>query len=214
MRQIVNATQINKWFGSESRDAQELLPHLVRKLITTSLDPKDLISIRIPVGDQVNLPGYDGTVVTSTRHLYVPDKQSVWEMGTGDPKQKANAVYNSRSKDPGEVDPKATTFVFVTPHEFRDRDVWLREKKAQDLWKDVVVIDVVDLDTWLEQNFGVARWLARQMGVPVEGVRDLEGFKKEELDARYGINISPQLVIAGRNDAVSELHELDFVRLE
>jgi hypothetical protein len=177
----------------------------VRKLITTSLDPKDLISIRIPVGDQVNLPGYDGTVVTSTHHLYVPDKQSVWEMGTGDPKQKANAVYNSRSKDPGEVDPKATTFVFVTPHEFRDRDVWLRDKKAQDLWKDVVVIDVVDLDTWMEQNFGVARWLARQMGVPVEGVRDLEGFKKEELDARYGINISPQLVIAGRNDAVSEL---------
>jgi hypothetical protein len=205
MRQIVTATQIDNWFGSTSRDAQELLPHLVRKLITNTVDSKDLIAIRIPVGDQVNLPGYDGTVVAATRHLYVPEEKSVWEMGTGDPRQKVNAVYNSRSRDPGEIDPKTTTFVFVTPHEFRDRDAWLREKKAHGLWKDVIVIDVVDLDNWLEQKFGVARWLARQMGVAVEGVRDLEGFKKEELDARYGINISPQLIIGGRNDALFEL---------
>jgi hypothetical protein len=208
MRQIVNATQIDKWFGSASRDAQELLPHLVRKLITITVDPNHLVSpIRIPVGDQVNLPGYDGTVVTTTHHLYVPEKQSVWEMGTGDPKQKAEEVYNSRSKDPRGIDPQATTFVFLTPHVFRKKDDWLREKNAQGLWKDVIVIDVVDLDNWLEQKFGVARWLAREMGVPVEGVRDLEGFKKEELDARYGVIISPQLIVAGRDEALSELHQ-------
>ena len=33
MRQIVTATEIDKWFESTSRDAQELLPHLVRKRI-------------------------------------------------------------------------------------------------------------------------------------------------------------------------------------
>ena len=219
MRQIVTATQIDKWFESMSRDAQELLPHLIRKLITITVDPKDLVAIRIPVGDQVNLPGYDGIVITAAPHMYVPEKQSVWEMGTGDPKEKANRVYDSRKKDPGEIDQKTTTFVFVTPHEFRGRDAWLREKRSEGLWKDIVVIDVVDLDNWLEQNFGVARWLARQMGVPVDGVYDLEGFKKEEIDARYGIDISSQLIIAGRNDAVSQLQNWIFsdskeIRLE
>jgi hypothetical protein len=207
MRQIINVGQIDKWFSSKSRDAQELLPHLVKKLITNTVDPNDLIAIRIPVGDQVNLPGYDGVVVTAKRYLYVPEKQSVWEMGTGDPKQKAGEVYKIRSENPGDIDPKDTTFVFVTPHVFPEKDKWLREKKAQLLWKDVVVIDVVDLDAWLEPKFGVARWLAREMGVPIEGVRDLEGFKKEELDARYGVNISPQLIIGGRNEAISELQK-------
>ena len=207
MRQIVNVKQIDHWFGSASRDAQELLPHLVRKLIARTVDPKHLIAMKIPVGDQVNLPGYDGTVVTTARYLYVPEEQSVWEMGTGDPKQKADAVYKSRSEHPRGVDPATTTFVFLTPHIFWQKDEWLREKKAEGPWKDVIVIDVVDLDNWLEQKFGVARWLAREMGVPVEGIRDLEGFKKQELDARYGVNISPQLIIAGRDEAVSELHK-------
>ena len=116
MRQIVNVKQIDHWFGSASRDAQELLPHLVRKLIARTVDPKHLIAMRIPVGDQVNLPGYDGMVVTTVRYPYVPEEQSVWEMGTGDPKQKADAVYKSRSEHPRGVEPATTTFVFLTPH--------------------------------------------------------------------------------------------------
>ena len=164
-----------------------------------------MVAIRIPVGDQVNLPGYDGIVIATARHLYVPEEATFGKWAQEYPKDKANRVYNSRSKNPGDIDQKMTTFVFVTPHEFRDRDVWLKEKRAQGLWKDIVVIDVVDLDNWLEQNFGVARWLARQIGVPVDGAHDLDGFKKEEIDARYGIDISSQLIIAGRNESVSEL---------
>src|SRR5215831_9468703 len=100
MRQIINATQIDKWFTPASRDAQELLPHLVRKLITVTVGVEHLVAIRVPVWDQVTLPEYDGTVVTTARHLYVPEGRSVWEMGTGKPEKKAELDYKSRTMKP------------------------------------------------------------------------------------------------------------------
>lgn len=205
MRQIINATQIDKWFNSSSRDAQELLPHLVRKLITGTVAVEHLVSIRIPVGDQISLPEYDGTVVTTARYFHVPEGFSVWEMGTGEPEQKAERDYKSRTANPINIQPRDTVFIFVTPHVFRNKNDWIQQKLSDGIWKTIQVIDVVDLDSWLEMHPGVARWLARQVGVPVEGLRDLDAFKLEEFDARYGVRVSPELVIGGRDESLKEL---------
>ena len=98
MRQIINATQIDEWFVSKRRDAQELLPHLVRKLIVETVSLEELKSIRIPVGDQIGRPGYDGVVETIAEHPYVAMGLSVWEMGTGDPVEKFKDDYEKRTK--------------------------------------------------------------------------------------------------------------------
>src|SRR3989442_8425456 len=191
MRQIVNATQIDTWFTSGKRDAQELLPHLVRKLITVTVGVQHLLSIRIPVGDQVTLPGYDGTVVTTAPNLYVPEGYSVWEMGTGEPEEKAELDYRARTAKPQNIEPGNTVFIFVTPHVFREKNDWIQKKMLDSVWKGIHVIDGVDLDSWLDMYPGVARWLAREIGGPAEGLRALEEFKGDQFDARYGTYISP-----------------------
>jgi hypothetical protein len=205
MRQIVDATQIDRWFVPEKRDAQELLPHLMRKLIIATLTSESLVSIRVPVGDQISLPGYDGMVETTASHPYVPMGRSVWEMGTGEPGSKAEHDYRRRSEIPEITDRKSMAFVFVSPHHFRGKDKWIKDKEREKVWREVRVIDVVDLDTWLDLQPGVARWLARQMGIPVDGLRDLEELKLEEYDSRYGLQISPQLIIGGRDESLNEL---------
>jgi hypothetical protein len=40
MRQLVTSQQIDQWFVSTSRNAQSLLPHLVRRLINATVDEK------------------------------------------------------------------------------------------------------------------------------------------------------------------------------
>jgi hypothetical protein len=205
MRQIIDSTQIDQWFVSARRDAQETLPHLVRKLISGTVDPQALVSLRIPVGDDIRRPGYDGRVETTAAHPFVPEGQSVWEMGTGEPGDKAEKDYRSRCEKPQGVDAKLVTFVLVSPHIWGDKDKWASEKTREGVWKEVRALDNADLAAWLEMAPGVARWLARQMGVPVDGFRDLDLYWAE-LGAQWGVPVVPDLLIGGRDEALKEFH--------
>jgi len=205
MRQIIDATALDSWFVSTRRDAQEMLPHLVRRLVTESVPLKTITRIRFAVHDQIDFPGYDGTIETTAEHPFVPQGNSVWEMGTGGPEEKFSADYGKRTESPGQTDPEMTTFLFVSPHPMRDKQTKEAEFRAQGKWRDVRVLDGVDLAAWLEISPVTARWLAREMGLPVEGLLGLEEYVRQELDARYGRAITPDLVIGGRTDSQEAL---------
>jgi hypothetical protein len=50
----------------------------------------------------------------------------------------------------GAVDPAMTTFVFVTPRRWNAKTKWLKTRRAEKFWRDVRVLDVDDLEAWLE----------------------------------------------------------------
>lgn len=202
-RQLIDSTAISQWFIGRRRDAQELLPHLVRKLIASTVRPGAIVKLHIPVGDDVARRGFDGLVEAKISTAQVPEGISVWEMGTNeDVKQKVDRDFAARMA----VASKDQTFVFVTPHPWDGKRSWVAERRAEGRWKNVVVLESVDLAAWLEDAPAVARWLARQMGIPAEGLRDIELFTAE-FDATYGINVSDDLIISGRGKAVEELHQ-------
>ena len=98
MGSIIDSTRIDDFFNPTRRDAQELLPHLVRELVLATIDMKSLRACRIPVGDDIGRPGYDGRVETIEGNVFVPTGLSVWEMGTGDPESKAKEDYKKFCK--------------------------------------------------------------------------------------------------------------------
>lgn len=167
MLRLIDSTQLNIWFVSSRRDAQGLLPHLIRRLMLGTNRLESFTELRIPVRDEVGRPGYDGRVCFDGKHPFVPTGQSVWEMSCGDPLTKANANYASRSKDPGDINPAATVFVFVTPHRWDGKENWIVARKTEKIWKDVRVVDDVDLALWLETSIAVGRWLAREIACPL-----------------------------------------------
>lgn len=206
MRDFVNATQIDQWFAPNRRDAQELLPHLIYKLIAATIDPKHIKRLRIPVGDQIGKPGYDGDVSVTAEATHVPLGESVWEMGVGgDAKTKANADYTKRTQDTEESIRKNTSYWFVTPREWADKknnkQSWEKTQNDSDDWKAVRALDAIDLAAWLDGCPAVARWLARQMGVPVAGMCDHEGYIRESYEAEYGLEWSPDFIIGGRDES-------------
>jgi len=137
----------------------------------------------------------------------LPEGDSVWEWGAGaDYYAKAEQDYSTRTKTPREgVDPKQTTFVFVTPRVW-DRtnpslDGWAAQKKSEGIWKDVRALDAVQLEHWLEICPAVAAAVAREIigNLPLTGALSSDEFWRE-----YAFQFQPALreevVLAGREE--------------
>jgi len=219
MRSFVTATMIAQQLCSSSRDGQELLPQLVAKLIKASIHREAIREFRFPHGDQVYLHGEDGILALddAVQHLYVPSGISIWEMGTETPaRSKANKDFPGAEAKLADafpnivppVSPDKATAVFVTSGIFQDHEKWVREKRKDSKWKSIRVIDAVSLADWLEQCPEVMLWFADVCGLPAEGLYDAEQYIRK-LGVGFGVPaISPDLVVAGRNDEVERLRSL------
>lgn len=174
---LIETTHLKTWAGT--KQAESRLPYYIKALINAVVHPDKL---RMPANDAVWLPGYDGVLQTDEAHQFVPNGESVWEIGTtADFKGKADDDYKKRSKeevgnsDKQKMDRSRTTFVFVTPLVWKDKEDWSKGRNDEHIWKDVVVIDGVDLVDWLEMAPAVNLSLAAELGrAPEEGLQTLE----------------------------------------
>ncbi|RJO61276.1 hypothetical protein C4544_03325 [candidate division WS5 bacterium] len=199
----IDTTNLKNW--ALTRDSQEILPLLIRRLIRATAT--NISHINFPAGDSVVYPGWDGILETTEETEYFPKGFSVWEIGTNqDVKGKAEEDYKKRTTDPLEVDPKETTFIFVTPRIWSDKDKWCREKKKEGVWNDVRVYDARALEEWIEQSPAVGAWLAKRLGIFPAGAIALEDFWIEWSTIPKPA-FTTAVVIAGRDNQVEEVRK-------
>lgn len=193
-------TELERW--AATREAQERLPELLRRLIAASC-PRDQYHLRASEG--VQLGGWDGKVESKTRAAFVPLGASVWEMGTTKPpSRKAREDYNKRTDEPGEVNPAQTHYRFVTLHRWSGKESWAESRSRTGPWMSVRVLDADDLEAWLDTAPAVRLWLSRLLGVAPVGADDLEGWW-ERFSHRTNPPILPTLAIGGRTAAKQQL---------
>ena len=201
---------------SPSRDGQELLPHLVEKIITASIPGEAVRKQRFPHGDEIYLHGPDGILAVddAVKHQYVPSGLSLWEMGTSmDPKSKADDDFSNAEEKLAKAFPNVTppvtpdkaTFVFVTSKPWDSSD-WVNKKRCESKWKAIWVLDAVELEKWLEQCPAVMLWFAALCGLPAEGLFDSEQYLSR-LGVSFGTTLSPEVAIAGREEKITELRD-------
>jgi len=205
----VTAHDIDLWADKNPRRAQEELSLLVKKLIFASVKPIYICRICIPSKDAISLKGWDGIVEVKAGNPFVPSGLSVWEFGTNkDYKKKANEDYKKRSEDPLGIDKTNATFVIVTSRIWKDKKEdkknWEQEKNAEGKWKQVRVLDAVDLETWLHQCPAVHRWFARKIGKLPEGALDIEQAWEDWSSATEPLS-NEDLFIAGRTEEAKKL---------
>lgn len=190
------------------RDAEGQLPRLVRWLIQSTLDARDLRRLDLPDGEGITKPGPDGWVETIVGNTYVPGGASLWEMGRSrDFEKKARKDFRNRTFEhpPTGVDPAKTTFVFVTPRRWRDRGAEELKWREEGVWKDVRIYDADDLSAWLQSAPGVEVWLAELLGRPGP-LQSLDRHWQEWSRATQPTT-SEGLVLAGREDECEHLLE-------
>ena len=77
--EIITPRKLQALIEENQRLSEGLLPELIKKLILNSCDTKNL---RIPHGEDIWAPGFDGLIDNSTQTAYVESGYSVWECGT------------------------------------------------------------------------------------------------------------------------------------
>jgi hypothetical protein len=194
---LINAKDIEQW--AERLDARSQLPRLVRRLIQATTP--DIECLQFSADEGIQLEGWDGIVTASDGNAFVPRGASVWEMGVDkDRKGKADDDYEKRTKDSLGLDPRETTFVFVTPRRWKNKGDWAKTQRAERVWADVRAYDADDIETWLEQAPAVYLWLSMLTGKHPQGARSLDDYWLD-WTAKTDPAFSPALVIGGRQTA-------------
>lgn len=198
----IEARDLVQW--AATREAQGKLPELVSRLILATCGPG--ARMRFPAGDSVQLSGWDGICETPVGATYIPTGKSVWELGTQRDRiaAKAEQDYAKRSANPLGVKQSGTTFIFLTPQPWPAKDEWAAQKRAENVWKDVQVIDADTLVHWLEQTPGVAEWLAVQMGRRPEGLRGIQEVW-DEWSLATARPLTAELMAADRDKQVADV---------
>ena len=198
--ELIIATDLEQW--ADRLDAQSVLPRLVRRLI---LGNTAVTEVSMRAGEGVRLPGWDGRVYARRSDAFVPEGVSRWEMGTGkDAGAKAESDYRARTANPRGVTPVSTTFVFVTPRRWRDRDTWEDAKRAEGTWGGVRVHDADGLETWLEQTPSVHVWISELLGRDPRDVESPDAWW-HRWSRQTQPALPPEFLIAGRDNARDSL---------
>lgn len=196
----ITAHTIESW--SNSRQAQELLPILLRRLIGGA---SDVTSIAMPGGDAVSVTGWDGIVTATKATPWVPEGKSFWELGTsGRPQNKADLDYQKRLKQTPEEVRASSTYVFLSSRMWPRKNEWIAEKAREGDWKDVRAYDALDLEQWLELSPTISIWFGEQLDMSGSGVLSVE-----EAWRTWSEQTDPPLTIstmlAKRSEAVQRL---------
>ena len=196
-------SEISNWANLPNANHQ--LPELIRRLILATTTPTLL---NIPGGSAVWHSGWDGLVEATAGNAWAPKGVSAWELSCqSDPGPKASADYRKRTDDPQGVASAGATFVFVTPRQWSGKQNWVKQRRGAGEWAEVRAFDASDLATWLEQAPAVAAWFARLIGkLPAGGYTTLEDWWQNWATVSQP-NISPQLVLAGRQESANKLGE-------
>lgn len=164
--QIVTPNELEEF--AKRVDSEAAIPELVWRLVTTSV--KDLSLCRIPYGNSIGLPDLDGLVETeSGLRQFVPKGRSYWEIGrSSKPQAKATADFKKRTAETSAKERASTTFVFVTPQNRpwppQSQLRWIARRKKEG-WKDIKIIDGIQLCDWLQEFPVHGKWLLKKIGL-------------------------------------------------
>ncbi|MEX6631947.1 helix-turn-helix transcriptional regulator [Hyphococcus lacteus] len=166
----IKARQIEAW-SDDNLEARATLAVMLRKLILSTSD--SISEIDFPAYDNSQRHGWDGYLTSSETTPWIPAGISGWEFGcTKEPQDKANSDYKARTHNSNLCnDEKSdTTFVFVTPRNWKEKDEWAILKNKEGVWKSVRAYDASDLEQWFEQSIPAQRWFGEIIGVPRDGI--------------------------------------------
>lgn len=204
----ITAFDLNQWAARTT--ARLTFPSLVADLIRASAD--DINAFRFPNGEMGQIPGLDGDLdVDDAMPPYVPAGRSVWEFGTNaDAISKVDDDYNKRT---GQFSPEQRAelaFVFVTPRSWKNGlekiGEWVDKKIALAEWKDVRLIDGIQLEHWLEMHPAVAaHWARKELLItPNLGARSTDEFW-QQFSSRFDPPLTEDVVLCERQPQAEKL---------
>lgn len=200
---VISPSDIRLW--ADRTEARAQLPLLVARLIMASR--ARVRRLDFPAGESADLAGWDGVVVADGDDPFVPNGTSGWEVSVDRAVlRKLDRDYTKRSEDPGDIDPKTSTLVFVMARRSAGARAWARNRQAEGSWLAVRVYTADELAVWINSVPSVAMWFAALVGKIPTGVIALDAWWAE-WSMVTAPPTAPALVLAGLTDVASTLQQ-------
>ncbi|MBP5534471.1 MAG: hypothetical protein J6Y03_03085 [Alphaproteobacteria bacterium] len=174
----ITSTELQNWHNT--RQSEEKLPLLLRRVIVNLLEFKNINFIDIPGGDSIWKPGADGKIIPKIDNAILNEANRTYIVECGqstDANSKFKADFQKRTKELNGVETKSI-FVFITTHKFRDKQDVIenikREVEGSNLWAGIKIYDADDIETWLENDPATTAWLANILEKPTIGIRGFD----------------------------------------
>jgi len=198
----VSAQDLSDW--ADRTDGAVSLPTLLAFLIRATHGTA--VRLRFPADEGVRYSGWDGQTEADAAGEYVPAGVAGWEIGTQRSRvsQKAAEDHRKRTENPGTIDPAMSTFIFVTPRHWPQKDEWAKARKAEGPWRDVRVYDADDLVHWIEQAPAVGLWLATRLKKRPPDTQSLDEVW-EEWSRATKWPLTESLVLSDRDEDAAEV---------
>lgn len=197
---FITTTDLKQW--ADTKECQQLLPELVKKLIDASVS--NLERLTFPSGDATALRGWDGIVSCEDCIDLVPAGDSFWECGASeDVKGKIDGDYKKRTENSLGYEKSEATFVFVTPRIWSGTDEW--KQSHQGTWKNVVVYTAVELEHWIEKCPSVGMWLAEKRRLLPSGGYKLPETYWNKWAQGKDYRLPYEIVLSGREEVSKQV---------
>lgn len=174
---VVTTAHLEQW--ANRVDSRHMSGELMRRLIHANLPMSSISMIRFLANEATQLSGWDGVLSCSSQSPWVPDGNSVWEIGVGaNDRAKVKSDFQKR-KDVELPDcwvRNETTYVAVSFRKFDNKVDFETELKGLADWKNVVIIDGSTMEEWIENFYSVQAWLNDERVIPYVSIESLSGF--------------------------------------
>lgn len=207
---LITSTDLQNW--AKTRESEQYLPLLLRRLIINNVGFNNIQYIKIPGGDSIWKPGVDGKILTRVDSL-LGEKNKTYMVECGqciDYKQKFEKDLRKRTNQLEGIKQKNSVFVFITTSKIQDADEVLQATRNKvensDLWADIKLFDADSIETWLDHDFATFAWLADVMGKQSNGLKDFDGFWRV-WRASTEIPIDEDVILARSSNYQSEINK-------
>ncbi|MBI3450507.1 MAG: hypothetical protein HY049_16550 [Acidobacteria bacterium] len=193
--------QLLRWADTVGASAE--LPRLIRRLILET--GAGVVEIGFPAGEGIRTGGWDGTVRATQATPFLPEGLSLWEVSVDrEPGSKADGDYEKRIHTPDGTATSKCTYVAVSLRPWTKRAEWAARRAGESRWKAVRAFGVDDIEAWLEQAPVTHAWISEHLGLHPHGMQSAE-YWWETWSRSTTPALSPELILAGRADAVAKL---------
>lgn len=203
----ISSTELEQW--SNTRQSQEKLPLLLRRLITNNLDGKYIVHLDIPGGDSIWKLGFDGFLQTSENSIL--GEAGIYQIECGQDKNYQTKFQKDLDKRTENLSPNSNkTFAFITTRKVRNKNASIAKAQKKNpktnFWKNIRIFDADDIETWLDNDYATSAWLCDILEKPFD---DIYNFEKKWQDWIHStiIPLDENIILARKNVYEKEIND-------
>ena len=202
----MSSTELENW--SNTRQSQEKLPLLLRRLITNNLDGKYLVNLDIPGGDSIWKPGADGYVQTLENSIL--GEAGIYLIECGQDENYQTKFKNDLDKRSKDISPNSNmTFVFITTRKVKNKNNIIAEAQEKNpqtkFWKDIKIFDADNIEAWIENDYATRAWLCDIWEQPFDDIYNFEKKWQDWIKSTI-IPLDENIILARKNIYEKEIN--------